>query len=139
MPKCCQAKDCNYPVFSHGFCRLHQRFNPKFKFPEFKKSPIKKTFNKISPVSDKRLEEMKEYRIVRDAFMITHPICQAKVEGCTYYSCDNHHRKGKEGKLLCDVKWFMAVCRHCHNWIDANPNKAREKGFIVNRSVTETG
>ena len=25
---------------------------------------------------------------------------------------------------------FMSICRRCHNWIHAHPNRAREEGWL---------
>lgn len=42
---------------------------------------------------------------------------------------DIHHSHGKIGALLFFFPWFKAVCRSCHDWIEANKAKAREIGM----------
>lgn len=41
-----------------------------------------------------------------------------------------HHSRGREGKLLCDTRFWVAVCRPSHIWIDSNREKARELGLL---------
>jgi hypothetical protein len=35
--------------------------------------------------------------------------------------------------LLIDVRFFLAVSREGHDWIEANPNEAKELGYSVSR------
>lgn len=42
---------------------------------------------------------------------------------------DVHHRRGRSGLLLFDIRHWLAVCRTCHDWIRDNPKKARELGL----------
>lgn len=115
--------DCNKPyIFSKGLCQ----FCWKMKFGK----PIKK-------VSDKQAERNDEYKIVRDEFMLEHPICQANINNsktkCSKNSTDCHHVAGKVGNLYLDKSNFLAVCRPCHNYIEINPKEAKELGFSKNR------
>ena len=87
----------------------------------------------IPKVSDKQLNALKEYRQVRDEFMKTNHVCQAKLEGCTKTATDLHHKKGREGKLLTDKKFFMALCRSCHNKIEDGGEWVYEMGFKIRR------
>jgi hypothetical protein len=41
--------------------------------------------------------------------------------------------KGRIGNLLTDPKYFLAVCRQCHNWIEEHPKEAKELGYSVSR------
>lgn len=75
--------------------------------------------NKINKVSKKRKKENQEYSILRKKFLGKNPTCQLKLQDCTYYSTDIHHKhSGKDrGKYLLDVSTWMGVCRSCHNKI----------------------
>ncbi len=136
--KTCLHPDCNFSVFSHLYCRMHQsdRTDSKYKPPSFKKVALPKPKKWIAPISEKHALELKDYRVIRDAYMAAHLNCEAQFEGCTGLSQDLHHSKGR-GKYLCDVNYFKALCRACHTRCELEPDMAREKGFIVNRFVKE--
>jgi hypothetical protein len=112
--------ECSYPVFSKGFCKSHQ----------YKRTDKKKA-KKISPYSEKHLEKLKEYRIVRDQYMKMHPKCECngRIPGCTGLSEDLHHAKGR-GQFLSDLRYFKALSRHCHVWVGENPLEAIGIGLL---------
>jgi len=94
-------------------------------------SKPKSVLKRIKSVSDKRLAELAEYRVVRDLYLREHPICE-------FYTCDCrevelHHGKGKIGKLLTNPKYFKALCREHHSWTELNPVEAKELGLSFNR------
>ena len=91
------------------------------------KKPAKGTRKRIKPISDKRAEELKEYRRVRDVYKCKHPKC----ERCGNDASEIHHKNGRNGARLVDDEYFMSVCRKCHNWIHANPEKARELKYLI--------
>lgn len=95
-----------------------------------------KTKKPIPKVSQKQVERLAQYRKVRDQFMKENLLCQAKLNGCTVKATDLHHAKGKVGDLLTDKRYFKALCRSCHSYIEINPNFAKEKGFSLNRLET---
>jgi len=133
MAKTCNTEGCNNPVFSTGFCSWHQSMRTDSKWL---KSLAKKT-NKplakkrtINPVSDKRLEELATYRPLRDKYLAEHPTCE--VRGCGRKTTNLHHKKGRIGALLYDVKYFMACCELCHpKGIHENPEWARKNGYLI--------
>jgi hypothetical protein len=43
---------------------------------------------------------------------------------------DIHHTRGRRGPLLTDVRFFVAACRECHNWIGDHPDGARAIGLL---------
>ena len=57
--------------------------------------------------------------------------CQVK--GCKGLATEVHHKKGRIGKLLTDIRYFLGVCRECHNKIELNPTWAKENGYSLNR------
>lgn len=137
MPKICQHEGCNYNIFSHGFCRIHQRDRKDLKLPKTKPRKY------ILPVSPKQLERQKEYRRVRDFYMANHATCEGKIAGCTIIPTDLHHAFGKNGSLLTDTRYFKALCRHCHDYVHNHVAEARElgllgkstEGFIINKKA----
>ena len=72
---------------------------------------------KISPVSKKKKEEMSEYSKLRTAFLVIHPFCEAKLQGCTSSATDVHHLySGRDReKYYLTISTWKAICRNCHN------------------------
>lgn len=93
---------------------------------------IKDIGKPIPKVSAKQLENLKKYRKVRDEFM-KNKLCEAKLNGCTGKATDLHHAKGKVGELLTDKRYFKALCRSCHSYIEVHPEFAKENGYSLNR------
>lgn len=92
----------------------------------------------IRKVSKRQQERLKEYRKVREAYLKEHPLCKccqvvAAWSGVKTVAAseDIHHRFGKAGSLLCDVRGFLGVCRKHHDYIHNNPREAREWGWIA--------
>lgn len=85
-----------------------------------------------SPVSRKMRQHLDEYGKRREAFLIVHPHCQAKLDNCTGIATDVHHKAGRGGNLN-KVSTWLAVCRNCHNWIETHPTEAKELGYSESR------
>lgn len=49
---------------------------------------------------------------------------------CRKKAKDIHHKMGR-GKYTADPKYFMAVCRTHHDWIEDNKKAARKRGYIL--------
>lgn len=54
-------------------------------------------------------------------------------KGC-YYGAQKtpHHIRGRLGALLCDTRFWLAVCFKHHNWIHKHPDAARKRGYLAN-------
>lgn len=113
-----------------GAINKHFSFQCRLKETKKKENKPKKP---ISKFSDKKLQELKEYRKERDKYIKENTICEAKLSNCTHIATDIHHKAGRIGKLLCDTKYFISLCRSCHSFIEVNPKFAKEQGFSVNR------
>lgn len=119
---------CGNTGYSRSLCRYHYALSHPLK-----RSPLKKSAVRIKPVSAK-LKKMKTvYGHIRKDFLDEHEICQAKIPGCSGLSTEIHHRAGREGDRLNDVKLFLAVCRSCHDFIERNPAWAKSQGLSVSR------
>ena len=76
------------------------------------------------------------YKGIAELFKAQFPWCQtcAAIRGVSAQKArpteDVHHSRGKVGLLLFHTKFFVPVCRPCHNWIGDNIEKARELGMI---------
>ena len=101
--------------------------------PKSYKTPKKKESRsyRIKNVSDKKLVELKEYRVVRDRYLADNKVCEHP--DCKNPSEDLHHAKGRVGKLLTDVRYFKALCRKCHRWVEENPEQSKEIGLSLSR------
>ena len=100
-----------------------------------KAEPEKKKPKPIPKVSEKQIERLAKYRKVRDGFM-ANKTCEAKLDGCTIKATDLHHAKGKIGDLLTDQRYFKALCRNCHSYLEVHPSESKEKGFSLSRLET---
>ena len=72
---------------------------------------------------------LREYKKLRDKFIIENPNC----ERCGNEATDVHHKKGRIGNDLLDVSNFLSVCRTCHHWIENNVSEAKKLGYSLNR------
>jgi len=84
---------------------------------------------KIRKVSKKQSASLREYKKVREVYLIANPNC----ERCGNEATDIHHKKGRIGNDLINDNYFMAVCRPCHTWIENNPKEAKQIGYSLNR------
>jgi hypothetical protein len=89
----------------------------------------------IAPRSSKRAEQERKYSIVRRSFLLSSPLCKAKLPNrCTIKATEIHHIAGRIGTKLTDVENFLPVCRECHTWIEMNPLKAKELGLSKSKT-----
>jgi len=86
--------------------------------------PLKRT--PLSPVSKKQQKRLQDYSVVRKAYLEEHPVCEA----CGQREATEIHHKEGRGSKTADPTTFMSICRRCHNWIHAHPNRAREEGWL---------
>jgi hypothetical protein len=108
--------------------RPHGKSYPKVSKPqENGNKPIKG----LRKVSLKRGKENREYLKLRQLFLTANPKCQVCREK---KAVDVHHKRGRIGQLLTDIKHFLAVCRGCHTRIETNPLWAKEQGYSEQRN-----
>lgn len=81
---------------------------------------------RIPAMSKARYARMKEYGKLRKVFLAANKLC----ERCGKKATDVHHKRGRIGRLLCMTEHWVSACRHCHDWIGANPTQARQEGFL---------
>jgi hypothetical protein len=92
----------------------------------------------VKRVSGKRAGQNRDYSTLRVAFLAEHPFCAPCHDGGTATpATEIHHVAGREGKRLCNTLNFLAVCRSCHDWIEANPKEAAAKGYKTTRLINE--
>lgn len=128
--------ECGGKHYAKGFCKLHYRMpsqiNPK---PIKSNKPLQstKTINPIPKQSDKEKKRQGLYTAVRKVYLLSHPNCEAQLEGCTLKATEIHHQKGRIGDLLNNMNFFIALCHSCHEWCEQHPKQAKELGFSLNR------
>lgn len=84
----------------------------------------------INKVSDKMRKALVEYKALRIEYLSKHQMC----ERCGMYEATHiHHLMGRIGKLLNDIRFWVALCFHCHAWAHQNPKEAKEKGWLLDR------
>ena len=82
---------------------------------------------------------MAVYLEIKELYLKAHPFCEAHAlvragyQAATYRppATQIHHRDGRDGLLLFDVRKFCAVCEFCHSWIDANRAQAQKLGLLA--------
>lgn len=116
----------------------YSRGNTKGQLPRTKEKPpeqevpARRTYY-IKPVSDAQGARLEEYLRLRIPWLKAHPWCRScAVRGFKKQAptTDVHHSRGKIGALLCDMRFWIPVCRNCHDWIGSNPEEARSLGLL---------
>jgi len=92
-----------------------------------------KTATKVKVVTEKRAGELREFAKLKKEYLEAYMCCE--VEGCNERSVDVHHQKGREGELLLDINFFMAVCRWHHIEITEHSKEAIKKGYSKSRTI----
>ena len=82
----------------------------------------------ISHRSFEKIQEDREYKKLRERFLMVHPRCQC--EDCGYPASQIHH-KGRRGLLYLVVKYFLACCSSCHAKIEVNGKWAVANGYTL--------
>lgn len=84
---------------------------------------------KLNKRSNKQKQKDSEYSKLRLDFLLEHSLCEARLPSCSLTATDVHHKK-RRGIYMLDITTWMAVCRSCHSWIEANPVLARQLNFL---------
>jgi hypothetical protein len=91
-----------------------------------RKTPIRRA-------SKKRELELKIYYSLKKYILSQRPYCQipsANGTPCLNRATGIHHVKGRAGELLCDVRFWLAVCPQCHDYIHAHAKESRARGLM---------
>lgn len=98
-------------------------------------APKPKKRYRLKPIGAKRSKALNFYRILRKGHLEKYPVCEAgKVllphfKGCTQKSTEIHHAK-RRGPHLNDTRYFVAICRPCHCFVETHANLARTLGLL---------
>ena len=118
-PKLKTCKGCQKEtyIFSKGLCKFCATKDSK----------------KPRNVSVKQQSRIKEYSKVRKEFLNNLPSNICKI--CSIKKItDIHHMCGRLGSYLTDTRYFLPVCRECHNRIESEPEWAYENNYSLKRN-----
>jgi hypothetical protein len=82
---------------------------------------------KINPVSNKRRTQNSAYGKARKEFLRLHPICPVTGEPST----EIHHTAHREGAWLLLERYWVAVSRAGHRYIENNKEWSYKNGLLV--------
>lgn len=106
--------------------------------PEKIRAWAQRSRKRLRPRSAKQAAAYRERRDFVAKFLAAHPLCEARLEGCTGRSVDVHEliRRSHGGAIFPGQKGkretgYLAVCRADHDWISAHPALAKEYGLEV--------
>jgi hypothetical protein len=129
IPDCSCGRRCMAGMDKCATCLQLERRADRVKMPS-DPDPIKK-------VSQSQAKLLSQYAVIKKRFMLN--------RWCAYHGkpclpTDIHHAKGRVGfadeqeiPLLLDVRYFVPVCRVGHDYIEANPQFAKDNGFSESR------
>lgn len=99
------------------------------------KKPTSKRQKRIRRVSIKKAADLKEYYAMRARFLANVDLCEV----CnTERPVEIHHRRGRVGPLLTDLRHLLATCHRCHKWLHENIEEARTLGYICEKGLWNT-
>lgn len=129
--KKCKADGCDNE-FAPSYSTLQKYCSAQCTYNEKKKgSPAKKT-KPIPTKSEKRIKEERIYHAKRIEFL-----SRKENQKCPVFphlnTTDVHHMKGRVGSLYLDVRFWLAVSREGHKWIEEHPKEAKKKGWSMSR------
>lgn len=87
-------------------------------------------------VSKSRAQETARYLAIRKEFLREHTVCGACLarDITPGVPTQIHHSRGRIKRLLCETRFWIAVCAPCHEFIHGNPAKARSLGLLAEAS-----
>jgi hypothetical protein len=120
LEKSCQTESCRI----EWALQVVKKQKEKQLSSEIKKKPINKVSNKL------RIEHLK-YSAQRIVFLgkKENQICPITKKQTT----DIHHKKGREGSLLLDESYWIALSREGHKYVEEHPIWAKDNGYSLSR------
>ena len=105
-----------------------------------RRTPLKRGVCRIKSRSTKKVADAARYTKAKAEYQREHPRCE--MPGCTRSLLksdliDLHHKAGRNGPLLYCKRYFASLCRKHHDMVHANPQEAREHGWIIDVSTDE--
>lgn len=125
----CEVEECPNPKLGTlSICATHRneevREQRRLSKPWYPK--------KVNKVSKRRASQLEQYKPKRDRFLAEHDRCE--VAFCREKSVDVHHMRGREGELLLDARFWLAVCRKHHEKITKDSKWAIDNYYSISRN-----
>ena len=137
--KICKAKGCG-EEFNSVFSK-HRDYCSTDCYKASKSSDLKlKSLKPINNVSAKRKEEDAQYKILRQEFLSRPENKICPITG--WPATEIHHKRKRRGyadewarlngiTLYLDTRFWLAVSREGHQWIEDNPTESYELGYSI--------
>jgi hypothetical protein len=94
----------------------------------------------IKSRSKKETERLRRYNRAREIVMeAAQGMCEAATMRCVGPAGQVHHRKGRDGDLVDNVDYLIAVCYACHDYIHSHPHESYERGWMIRRNGEANG
>ena len=89
----------------------------------------------IPKVSEKRKIENLKYSVLRIEFLgkKENQVCPITKQPTT----DIHHKRGRVGNLFLDIRYWIALSREGHKFVEENPEWSKKNGYSLNRLSDE--
>lgn len=81
--------------------------------------------------TEKRAADLKRYYTLGDPFLMSNPLCMARLSGCTFRATQIHHKAGRKNWRLLYTPWFFPICHSCHEWATEHSKQAIELGISL--------
>lgn len=132
--KKCADKDCNNKFKQYN--SLVKYCGPKCQNKNRKPNlELKSLYKPIKQVSEKRKIENAKYLVLRIEFLGKPENQKCPITGKP--TTDVHHMKGRIGSLLLDTRYWVALSREGHKYVEENPEWAKENGYSLNRLTND--
>ena len=132
-PKTCQCGTEFLPYntiqkFCSANCQV--KFGKKINIKLKSFNPEKKRYT-IPKVSEKRKIDNLKYSAQRIVFLGKPENRICPITG--WPTTDIHHKKGRVGELFLDTKYWIALSREGHQFVEDNPEWAKQNGYSLDR------
>lgn len=132
--KKCADKDCNneFKQYNSLVKYCGPKCQNKNRTPNLQ---LKSLYKPIKQVSDKRKVENAKYLVLRIEFLGRPENQKCPITGKP--TTDVHHMKGRIGRLLLDTRYWVALSRDGHKYVEENPEWAKANGYSLNRLTND--
>jgi hypothetical protein len=117
---------------------MWKRRTPLQRKTELKRAPMKRTVRyelKRTPIAPKSAKQRKRdyaWRKCREAWLVLNPHCAVcfHLKLKLVKATEVHHKRGRNGDLLCDTRYLASTCRGHREWPHEHPSEARAAGLL---------
>lgn len=97
-----------------------------------KRTPLRRSTKPINKVAKRRAKQNGTYERLKKQFLKENPVCM--FEGCEAPTQVLHHAAGRIEELLYDQRYFRNLCHVHHDFVENNPEYAKEHNYSVERT-----